>query len=89
VLLSTPAHAAGEIDRLIKSVKEDRMPMDEYRNSYALPAEDKKWLLESAEAFRNTVQAARAWEAQAKQADTKQSAPWQPVAAGQRKETSQ
>jgi hypothetical protein len=65
VLLSTPAHAAGEIDRLIKSVKEDRMPMDENRLSYALSAEHKKWLLESAEAFRTTVQAARSWETQA------------------------
>ncbi len=50
VLLSTPAHAAGEVDRLIKSVREDRMPMDEYRLSYALSPENKKWLLESAEA---------------------------------------
>lgn len=65
VLLSTPAHAAGEIDRLIKSVKEDRMPMDEFRLSYALSADNKKWLLESAEAFRTTVQAAQAWETQA------------------------
>jgi hypothetical protein len=89
VLLSTPAHAAGEIDRLIKSVREDRMPMDEYRNSYALPAEDKKWLLQSAEAFRDTVQAAKAWEAQAKQAESNLPARWQPVAAGQRKESSQ
>ncbi|MCG2593654.1 hypothetical protein LZ009_12780 [Ramlibacter sp. XY19] len=89
VLLSTPAHAAGEIDRLIKSVKEDRMPMDEYRNSYALSPEDKKWLLESAETFRGTVQAARAWEAQATRAESRLPAPWQPVATGQRKEVSQ
>jgi hypothetical protein len=65
VLLSTPVHAAGEIDRIIKSVKEDRMPMDEYRISYALSAEQKKWLLERAEAFKATVQAAREWELQA------------------------
>jgi hypothetical protein len=65
VLLSTPAHAAGEIDRLIKSVKEDRMPVDEFRNSAPLSDENKKWLLESAEAFRTTVQSARAWETQA------------------------
>lgn len=65
VLLSTPAHAAGEIERLIKSVKEDRMPMDDFRLSYALSPENKKWLLESAEAFRSTVQAAQAWEKQA------------------------
>jgi hypothetical protein len=67
VLLSTPAHAAGEIDRLIKSVKEDRMPMDEFRISTPLSPENKKWLLESAEVFRATVQAARAWESQAAQ----------------------
>ncbi|MBX3587483.1 MAG: hypothetical protein KF796_12660 [Ramlibacter sp.] len=65
VLLSTPAHAAGEIDRLIKAVKEDRMPMDDFRVSYALPAEAKKWLLDSAEAFRTTVRAAQDWENQA------------------------
>lgn len=64
VLLSTPAHAAGEIDRLIKSVREDRMPMDEFRLSYALSPENKKWLLESAEAFKATVKAAREWEIQ-------------------------
>lgn len=79
VLLSTPAHAAGEIDRVIKSVREDKMPMDEYRNSYALKPEDKKWLLESAEAFKATVQSARAWEERA----AKRAAPvaWQPVRA--------
>ncbi|WP_143762950.1 hypothetical protein [Ramlibacter tataouinensis] len=62
VLLSTPVHAAGEIDRLIRSVKEDRMPMDEYRTSYALPDEAKKALLQSAEEFKATVEAAKAWE---------------------------
>jgi hypothetical protein len=62
VLLSTPVHAAGEIDRLIKAVKEDRMPMDDFRVSYALPAETKKGLLESAEAFKAIVQAAQDWE---------------------------
>lgn len=73
VLLSTPAHAAGEVDRLIKSVKEDRMPMDDFRVSYALSQEAKKWLLDSAEAFRATVQAAQAWELQ--QAHKTQPAP--------------
>ena len=64
VLLSTPAHAAGEVDRVIKSVKEDRMPMDEFRMSYALSSERKKALLESAEAFKAVVQSARDWESQ-------------------------
>jgi hypothetical protein len=62
VLLSTPAHAAGEIERLIKSVREDRMPVDEFRLATPLSAEQKKWLLESAEAFRATVKAAQTWE---------------------------
>lgn len=65
VLLSTPAHAAGEVDRLIKAVREDRMPMDDFRISYALSEENKKWLLESAFAFKATVQAAQEWEKQA------------------------
>jgi hypothetical protein len=70
VLLSTPAHAAGEIDRLIKAVKEDRMPMDEFRISQPLAADAKKWLLDRAEAFRSTVQAARDWEIQARKQST-------------------
>jgi hypothetical protein len=65
VLLSTPAHAAGEIDRLIKSVREDRMPVDEFRLKYSLSDENKKWLLESALAFKETVTAAKSWEEQA------------------------
>jgi len=62
VLLSTPAHAAGEIDRLIKSVRDDRMPVDEFRNAAPLSADQKKWLLESAEAFRASWRQAQAWE---------------------------
>jgi hypothetical protein len=65
VLLSTPAHAAGEVDRLIKSVRDNRMPVDEFRSAYALSPENKKWLLESAEAFRATVRAAQEWEKKA------------------------
>ena len=82
VLLSTPAHAAGEIDRLIKSVREDRMPMDENRLSYALTPENKQWLLESAEAFRSTVQAARKWESEAAAGRSASPVAWQPAVAG-------
>jgi hypothetical protein len=85
VLLSTPAHAAGEIERLIKSVKEDRMPMDENRISYALTPENKQWLLESAEAFQATVRAAKGWEVQA--AKKGQAVAWEPSANKQAKET--
>lgn len=55
VLLSSPAHAAGEIDRVIRLVR-DGGP------GHVLTAEDRQWLLQSAEAFRDTVRAARAWE---------------------------
>lgn len=75
VLLSTPAHAAGEIDRLIKAVKEDRMPLDEFRLNYALSPENKKWLLESATAFKMTLEAAQAWEKQAPGKSTTSLAP--------------
>ena len=68
VLLSTPAHAAGEIERLIKSVREDRMPVDEFRLATPLAADKKNWLLESAEAFRAIVQAAQDWEKNASRA---------------------
>lgn len=69
VLLSTPVHAAGEIERLIKAVKEDKMPMDDFRVSYALEPDVKKWLLDRAETFRATVMAAQAWERQARKAE--------------------
>lgn len=75
VLLSTPAHAAGEIDRLIKSVREDRMPVDEFRNPTALTADQKKWLLESAEAFRASWRAAQEWEKKASPASASAAAP--------------
>jgi hypothetical protein len=65
VLLSTPAHAAGEIDRLIKAVRDDRMPVDEFRLADPLPADRKQWLLESAEAFRATLKSAQEWEKRA------------------------
>jgi hypothetical protein len=65
VLLTTPAHAAGEIDRLIRAVREDRMPVDAHRRPVALSADAKAWLLESATIFGDTVRAARDWESPA------------------------
>ena len=62
VLLVTPVHAAGEIDRLIRAVREDRMPVDANRHPVALSPQAKEWLLQSAGAFRETVRAAREWE---------------------------
>jgi hypothetical protein len=36
---------------------------------HALSAEDRQWLLQSAEAFRDTVQAARTWDSAARSPD--------------------
>lgn len=61
VLLSSPAHVAGEIDRVIRAVRDERPA----GARHALGAEDRQWLLKSAEAFRDTVSSAREWEREA------------------------
>jgi len=63
VLLQTPAHAAGEIQRLMKAVREDRMPRDEAGIEQPLDAKLKSALLESGGAFEALVRAAKDWEA--------------------------
>jgi len=63
VLLQTPAHAAGEIQRLMKAVREDRMPRDETGIEQPLDAKLKSALLESGGAFEALVRAAKDWEA--------------------------
>ncbi len=64
VLLQTPAHAAGEIQRLLKAVRDDRMPRDETGIEAPLDAKTKQALLEDGEAFAKVVDAAKRWEAQ-------------------------
>jgi hypothetical protein len=66
VLLQTPAHAAAEVQRLLKSVREDRMPRDDTGIEVALEAPVKRALLEEGEAFAAVVEAARRWEAEAR-----------------------
>jgi hypothetical protein len=66
VLLQTPAHAAGEIERLLKAVREDRMPRDETGIENPLDAATKRALLEDGEAFASVLNAARRWEMQAR-----------------------
>jgi hypothetical protein len=63
VLLQTPAHAAGEIQRLMKAVREDRMPRDEVGIEQPLEAKLKSALLESGGAFEEIVRAAKEWDA--------------------------
>lgn len=74
VLLSTPAHAAGEVERVIR-VARGEGPV---ARTHALAADDGQWLLQSAEAFRNTVRDARAWEAHAARRENELA--WQPLA---------
>ncbi len=62
VLLQTPAHAAGEISRILKSVREDRMPRDEAGIEKPLDPVLKKNLLELGAVFEKSVQDARQWE---------------------------
>jgi hypothetical protein len=62
VLLQTPAHAAGEIERLMKAVREDKMPLDEAGIEQPLETKLKSALLESGGAFEALVRAARDWE---------------------------
>lgn len=63
VLLQTPAHAAGEIRRLLDSVRKDKMPLDDAWQEEPLPAPLKAALLEEGEAFAAALEAARSWEA--------------------------
>ena len=74
VLLSSPAHAAGEIARVIRVVR-DQSPGTV--PAHALSAEDRQWLLQSAQAFGDTVRAARGWEAEA--ARRQRDLAWQPL----------
>jgi hypothetical protein len=72
VLLQTPAHAAAEMQRLLKAVREDRMPRDDAGIENPLDAKTKKALLEDGEAFAKLVDAAKRWESQSSQARASQ-----------------
>ena len=63
VLMHTPAHAAGEIARLMTAVREDRMPLDDNGIEQPLGPALKRALLESGGAFEELVKAAKDWEA--------------------------
>ncbi|MBR0825333.1 hypothetical protein JQ596_07285 [Bradyrhizobium manausense] len=63
VLMHTPAHAAGEIARLMAAVREDRMPLDDSGIEQPLEPAVKRALLDGGGAFEEAVKAAREWEA--------------------------
>lgn len=64
VLLQSPAHASGEIQRVLKSVREKKMPLDEQGIEKELDPQLEKTLLEKGGAFEKVVNAAREWERQ-------------------------
>ena len=64
VLLQTPMHAAAEIKRVMKSVREDRMPRDEFGIENPLDARTKAALLGEGAVFENLLDQAKLWEAQ-------------------------
>jgi len=63
VLLQTPAHAAAEIKRVLKAVREDRMPRDEFGIEQPLDKQTKTALLEEGARFDELIDAAKRWEA--------------------------
>jgi hypothetical protein len=65
VLLQTPMHAAAEIKRLMKSVRDDRMPRDEFGIENPLDPRTKAALLNEGAAFEQVLDEARDWEAAA------------------------
>jgi len=62
VLLQSPAHASGEIHRVLKSVREKKMPLDEQGIEKTLDPAMEKALLEKGGAFEKFVDAAIEWE---------------------------
>jgi hypothetical protein len=64
VLLQTPMHAAAEIKRVMKSVREDRMPRDEFGIENPLDASTKAALLNEGATFEKLLDLAKQWEAE-------------------------
>jgi hypothetical protein len=62
VLLQTPAHAAAEIDRVIKAVREEKMPYEDWGDPAHLDPALRAALLDYATRFQRVVQQAQAWE---------------------------
>jgi len=63
VLMQTPVHAAGEIKRILRAVREDKMPIDDAGLAAGLDPTVKAALLRYGGAFDAAVDAAREWEA--------------------------
>ena len=63
VLLQTPAHAAGEINRLIRAVEAEAMPVKSWAGPKGIKdPKAKEKFLTHAKAFKAEVDAAAEWE---------------------------
>ena len=62
VLMQTPVHAAGEIKRMMRSVREDKMPLDELGLHKEMDPGVKAALLKYGAIFDALVDSARDWE---------------------------
>lgn len=62
VLLQTPAHAAAEIERVIKTVREQKMPYAEWGEPAHLDPKLRAALLKHATRFQGVVEQAKTWE---------------------------
>jgi hypothetical protein len=62
VLLQTPAHAASEIKRLMRVIRDNEMPLDDSLIPSEVDADTRAALLDYGSAFEESVDAARAWE---------------------------
>jgi len=69
VLLQTPAHAAAEIERVIKAVQENKMPYEEWGDPAYLDPVLRAALLQYATRFQAVVLQVKAWEKQHQQSD--------------------
>ena len=64
VLLQTPLHASGEIDRVLKEVKSEEMPQDDLGLRKEIDPTLRSAILQTGEAFRRALTDANQWEAQ-------------------------
>lgn len=64
ILLQTPAHTAGEIDRIIRAVKAEAMPAKSWAGPKGFKdGNEKQKFLVAAELFKSELDAAAAWDA--------------------------
>ncbi|HSK40297.1 MAG TPA: hypothetical protein VK943_11070 [Arenibaculum sp.] len=62
VLLQTPAHAAAEIERVMRVVREGKMPVEDWGEERPLDPAIKATLLDHGTAFEQVVEQAAQWE---------------------------